>query len=94
MAKLIALTTVDNPYDPFENFEKWFMFDNDKGYNSCCYLARIARTSDALTPLENEQELERAVDDIIRLDFMGIYRKVEKEVGPEEQEEYYMEAAN
>ena len=94
MAKLTALTTVDNPYSPFDEFEKWFMFDNDHGYNSCGYLARIARTSDALTAVENNRVLEEAVDEIIRLDFMNIYKKVTKEVGPEEDEEYYMEAAN
>ena len=94
MPKLIALTTVDNPYDPFDDFEKWFMYDNDHGYNSCSYLARIARTSDALTPQENEKMIEKAVDDIIRLDFMNKYRKISKEISEKEQEEYYMEAAN
>ena len=94
MATLVALTTADNPYSPFDDFDKWFMYDNDHGYNSCGYLARVARTSDALTPLENERELESAIDDIIRLDFRNLYRKVTKEVSPKEQEEYYMEAAN
>ena len=94
MVKIFALTTVDNPYDPFDEFEKWYMFDNDRGYNSCAYLARIARTSDALSPRENTQALEEAIDDIIRLDFMNIYKKVEKEVEPEETEEYYEEMAN
>ena len=94
MAKLVALTTVDNPYDPIDDFDKWFMFDNDKGYGSCAYLARIAKTSDALTPLENEQALETAIDDIIRLDCTNVYKKVVKEVSPKDVEEYYMEAAN
>ena len=26
------LTTVDNPFDPFEQFTSWFMFDEEKGY--------------------------------------------------------------
>ena len=26
-----ALTTFDNPYDPFEQFTQWFMFDEEKG---------------------------------------------------------------
>lgn len=94
MATIVALTTNDNPYDPFDNFEKWFMYDNDHGYNSCAYLARVARTSDALTPRENTQALEEAIDDIVRLDVMNNYKKVKKEVSDEESEEYYTEAAN
>ena len=41
-----ALTTFDNPYNPFEQFSDWFLFDVEKGYNTCAYLDRIAHTSD------------------------------------------------
>lgn len=74
MAKY-ALTTVDNPYDPFEEFDKWFGYDIEQGYNSCGYLARIARTSDALTDEENDEEISRAIDEIVDNDFIGIYIK-------------------
>lgn len=72
----VALTTFDNPFDPFKEFDSWFAFDENKGYHSCAYLARIARTSDALTEQENIQEMERAIDEIIKNDFMHIYKKV------------------
>lgn len=75
-----ALTTRDNPYDPFEQFESWFQFDTDKGYNSCGYLDRIAKTSDQLSDAENNKEIERAIDEIIRYDFMNIYRKIKREI--------------
>lgn len=94
MAKIVALTTHDNPYDPFDDFDKWFMYDNDHGYHSCGYLARVARTSDALTPKENFAALEEAIDDIVRLDFMNLYKKATKEVSDQELEEYYMETSN
>ena len=74
--KGVALTTIDNPFNPFTDFTKWFLYDIEKGYNSCAYLARIARTSDQLSDAENLNEIERAIDEIIRLDFMGIYKKV------------------
>lgn len=76
MSKQIALTTVDNPFDPFEDFISWFRFDEEKGYHSCAYLGRIARTSDWLSDEENNEEIERAIDEIIRFDFMNIYKKV------------------
>lgn len=78
MDEIVALTTFDNPFDPFDDFTHWYLFDVEKGYNSCAYLARVARTSDEFTDKENETEIERAIDEIIRLDFMNIYRKVKK----------------
>jgi len=74
--KQCMLTTIDNPYDPFEQFDDWYMYDLDKGYGSSSYLARIARTSDQLTDEENALEVERAIDEIIVLDFMNIYKKI------------------
>lgn len=70
------LSTIDNPFNPFKDFDSWFLFDIEKGYNSCSYLARIARTSDQLTEDENNEEIERAIDEIIQYDFMGVYIKV------------------
>ena len=72
------LTTVDNPYDPFTQFTEWFMYDVEKGYNTCGYLARIANTSDELTDQEIDREIERAIDEIIKYDFMNIYKKVRR----------------
>ena len=74
----IMLTTVDNPYDPFDNFSSWYMFDVESGYNSCAYLARIAKTSEQFTDTENDEEIERAIDEIIQYDFRNIYVKVKR----------------
>lgn len=73
------LTTFDNPYDPFEQFTSWFLFDVEKGYDSCAYLGRIARTSDQLSEEENDSEVERAIDEIIKYDFRNIYKKVTRQ---------------
>ena len=76
MTRVCALTTFDNPYSPFTQFSKWFLFDVEKGYNSCGYLGRIARTSDEMTEEEYNSEVERAIDEIIKYDFKNIYKKV------------------
>lgn len=78
MSRQVALTTIDNPYDPLDDFISWFMFDEEKGYHSCAYLGRIARTSDSLSDEQNREEIEKAIDEIIRYDFMNIYKKVVK----------------
>lgn len=75
----VRLTTIDNPYDVFEEFNQWFLFDIEKGYNSCGYLDRIAKTTDEMTEQEENAEIERAIDEIIKYDFMNIYKKVVKE---------------
>lgn len=74
------LTTFDNPYDPFEQFSSWFLFDVEKGYNTCSYLGRITKFSDDMSIIEENEEIERAIDEIIKYDFMNIYKKVKKEV--------------
>lgn len=76
MARDCMITTHDNPYDPFSQFDHWFLFDVEKGYDSCGYLARIARVSEGMSEAEKDAEVERAIDEIISLDFLGIYKKV------------------
>ena len=73
------LTTIDNPFDPFEQFTSWFLFDVEKGYYSCSRLARIANLSDELSEKEVDEEIERAIDEIIKYDFTNIYKKVKRE---------------
>ena len=73
------LTTIDNPFNPFDDFTSWFMYDVEKGYNSCSYVARIAKTSEQFTEKENNEEIERAIDEIIEHDFMNMYDKVTRE---------------
>lgn len=72
------LTTFDNPYDPFEQFTLWLLFDKEHGYNTCEYLARIANISDQLSEHENNLEVERAIDEIIKLNPLNIYKKVRR----------------
>ena len=78
MASECMLTTIDNPFDPFEQFTSWLMFDKEKGYDSCERLARIAKFSDDMTEKEIDEENERAIDEIIKYDFMNVYKKVTK----------------
>lgn len=82
MAKQFALTTVDNPYNPFEDFASWNSFDLDHNYNSSALLARIAKISDEMSDTEEDIEVERAIDEIIKYDFQNIYQKVSQELNP------------
>lgn len=70
------LTTTDNPYSPFTQFDDWKAFDEAKGYYTCEYLARILLTSDSLSKAEQEVSLLTAIDEILELNLLGIYTKV------------------
>lgn len=72
------ITTADNPYNPCDQFDQWYRFDCDHGYNSCGLLARMAYTSSQLTDNENAYEIELAIDEIIKADPLNLYRKVKK----------------
>lgn len=79
----VMLTTFDNPYDPFDNFVQWFLFDVEQGYNTCGKLARIARSSEDFSIAEDKAETERAIDEIINYDFLNIYKKLVRDVKEE-----------
>ena len=76
MATECAITTFDNPFDPFEQFASWSLFDAEKGYYSNQRVARLANFTDEMTEKEMLEENERAIDLLISLDFMNIYKKV------------------
>ena len=79
MANEVMLTTIDNPYSPFEQFDLWLLFDKEKGYNTCEYLARIVNLTNDMSEKEIEVATNRAIDDIIVNDPFGIYKKVTSE---------------
>lgn len=74
--KQVAITTIDNPFDPFKQFDEWFAFDELKGYHTCSYLARIVRSSDELSDENQFYALDSAIDEIIENNPEGIYKKV------------------
>lgn len=87
MSNEVALTTIDNPFDPFEQFNDWFEFDIEKGYYTCSRLARLANLSDDLSEVERNNEIERAIDELIKYDFLDIYKKVKRETKTDSNDE-------
>ena len=72
----VFLSTLDNPYNFFTQFDEWNAFDTEKGYNTCSYLARITNTSTELSEKDYERAVEDAVDEALRLNLTGNYIKV------------------
>lgn len=66
------LTTIDNPFNPYTNWDEWFAFDLQKGYNTCGYLSKIANVSPEMSDEETNESIERAIDEIIEIN-SGFY---------------------
>lgn len=73
------LTTTDNPYNPFDQFEQWLLYDNQFDHHCCEIVARITNESDELSDSENEEERENAIDRFIADDPINLYKKVKME---------------
>lgn len=80
MNQEVMLTTIDNPFDPFTQFDDWYGYDEAMGYHTCAYLSRIAKTSIYLSDEDNANEIVNAIDDILRLNILGIYKKVTRNI--------------
>ena len=75
MEATVMLTTIDNPYDPFEQFALWYMFDLEKGYDCSSRIARLANFSDDMSEEEVNAENERVIDEIIKHDPINVFVK-------------------
>ena len=71
------VTTIDNPFNPFTQSEEWNQFDQDNGYHTNAYLARITITSNELSDADQDEAINRAVDEIVRMNINGKYRRVQ-----------------
>ena len=79
MSDEFMLSTVDNPYNPFIQFDEWLDFDTYKGYNTCGVLARITLSSDELSEVDQSLAIQAAMDELVLNDPLGIFMKVKKE---------------
>ena len=77
--RVVGLTTTDNPFNPIDDFDRWWNFDVEHGYGSCELLDRVSFESDLVSPAQNAYERERAIDAIVEM-HPTLYKKVEKDV--------------
>ena len=84
MSEIYMLTTFDNPFDPFTEFEDWYNYDTIQlGHYSLAYQDRIVNTiadrqklkMDELSEPQRDALYQQAVDEIIKIDPFGIYTR-------------------
>lgn len=73
------LTTVDNPFNPFTEWNEWYVFDTQKGYNTPSFLARITILSSDLSEADQDLAIEQAMDEIVKENVSGMWKKVTRD---------------
>lgn len=69
------LTTYDNPFNPFKDFNRWWKEDLILGHDCCGLLARYANTSNIASDEVNKADILQAMDEIVAKEPL-IYKKV------------------
>lgn len=64
--RLVWITTLDNEFNPFEEFDKWKQRDEELGYDTCSTLDRIHGSTIELSNELNEILLEKTIDNLLR----------------------------
>ena len=77
----VFVTTMDNPWDYFTQFDEWYAYDTGANYDTLNYVARIvAEMTDTpmseMTDEESEFIINEAVDRICSLNITGNYKKI------------------
>lgn len=73
------ITTIDNPFDPRTDWDAWYQWDVQQGYNTCAYLARVASVSEEFPEAVQDAQWEQAMDEIIAIHDGELYKKLELE---------------
>lgn len=86
MSKDVAITTEDNPFDPFTEFDSWLSYDVQMGYSTCEKLAAIViNWPQALSDDENKYFVEEGIDELVKRKCYGkngqvvAYKKLTRE---------------
>ena len=73
--KEVFISTIDNPFDYFTQFDEWLNYDRQMGYFTLEYVGRLAKLDPDLSEEEQDLELNRVFDSII--EWNGeLYKKV------------------
>lgn len=72
----VLLTTIDNPYNPFTNYDEWLAYDLQMGYNTNSLLDRVANVSDELSDEDYDSIVLEAMKEIVKYNVSGVHRLI------------------
>lgn len=74
------LTTVDNPFNPWTDYDEWLAYDEAHGYHTSALLARIVVTSDEISDADQLIAIENGIKEIISENVSGMHREISKNI--------------
>lgn len=76
--KELMLSTIDNPFDPFTEFDEWYQYDVRNGHHSLSLLARVAKVYEGITDEHLNDAINDAIKEIVGENVSGIHVAKEK----------------
>jgi hypothetical protein len=70
------LSTIDNPFNPWTDYDEWLAYDELQGYYSNALLARVVITSDALSIADQRSAIEDGISEIVSQNVSGVHISV------------------
>ena len=72
------VTTVDNKFNPFTNFEDWYRYDTDPAHPYCTsqWLDNFLKTSSLFDEETINSDVSDAIDDFLKLNPYGMHIKI------------------
>ena len=75
------ISTSDNPYNPWTQYDDWYAWDESNGYHTCSYVARcMGSPLSSITDLELDSLYNLATQEIIKTNITGNYILVPEQV--------------
>lgn len=74
----VLLTTTDNPFNPFVDFDSWYAEDLRLGYDTCGLIARLYVDYPDMSSADQAIEYARVIRAIFQLDVMNVYTLVKR----------------
>lgn len=69
----VLVTTVDNPINPFVDFEGWMNLDIAMGYDTCGLVSQMFMGYDNMSDEDQAIEYARMIRDLFAHDPLGVY---------------------
>ena len=81
------LSTIDNEWNPFDNFGEWYTRDEELARqqnrrSASGYMAIIASVAEDVSDREYNQVISDAIDEILALNLSGTFIKVTRKTKP------------